>query len=255
MHSWGGYHIFDCFRGSSRGPAGVATIPTDPLSADGVLFAHRLSLDARARFMERGAAPQAPEDGQKLPIEMRSDHSLLLQIRRGQEDAATALYLRYARRLRDLAQAQCSPGLAQQVEVEDIVQSVFRSFFRKAAIGLYDVPPGEELWKLFLVITLNKIRVKGHFHRAAKRHLSRTTGGAALAQASATKAAQDEFALTELEMVIEGILESLSPIHKQVVELRIAGFDVLEIAKTVNRSKRTVERILQEFRTKLGALL
>jgi DNA-directed RNA polymerase specialized sigma24 family protein len=56
-------------------------------------------------------------------------------------------------------------------------------------------------------------------------------------------------------MVIEGILESLPSIHKQVVELRIAGYEVSEIAKTISRSRRTVERILQAFRTKLGGLL
>ena len=204
--------------------------------------------------MER-AAQQVPDDRQKLPIEMRSDHSLLRRFRLGQQDAATALYVRYAKRLRNLARANCSPGLAHRVEADDIVQSVFRTFFRKAAVGLYDVPPGEELWRLFLVITLNKIRVQGHFHRAAKRDLRLAAGSAALEQSEATKAGQDEFALTELEMVIEGILESLPSIHKQVVELRIAGYEVSEIAKTISRSRRTVERILQAFRTKLGALL
>ena len=204
--------------------------------------------------MER-AAQQVPDDRQKRPIEMRSDHSLLRRFRLGQQDAATALYVRYAKRLRNLARANCSPGLAHRVEADDIVQSVFRTFFRKAAVGLYDVPPGEELWRLFLVITLNKIRVQGHFHRAAKRDLRLATGDAALEQSLATKAWPDELALKELEMVIEGILESLPSIHKQVVELRIAGYEVSEIAKTISRSRRTVERILQAFRTKLGALL
>ena len=35
--------------------------------------------------------------------------------------------------------------------------------------GDYDVPPGEELWGLLLVIALNKIRTEETFHRAAKR--------------------------------------------------------------------------------------
>src|SRR6516162_9956633 len=112
--------------------------------------------------MER-AAQHIPAAGQQLPTKMLSDHSLLRRIRLGQGDAATALYLRYAKRLRSFARSTCSPGLAHRVEAEDIVQSVFLSFFRKAAVGLYDVPPGEELWRLLLVITLNKIRVQGHF--------------------------------------------------------------------------------------------
>src|SRR3954463_15800086 len=87
----------------------------------------------------------------KPPSEDSSDRSLLQRFQDGNQDAATLLYLRYAKRLRALAKAQCSRDLARRVEVEDIVQSVFRSFFRGASRGYYDVPAGEELWKLFLV--------------------------------------------------------------------------------------------------------
>ena len=60
-----------------------------------------------------------------------TDHSLLRRFRGGSEDAATQLYLRYAHRLRALARAKCAPDLAQRLDVEDIVQSVFGSFFRE----------------------------------------------------------------------------------------------------------------------------
>src|SRR5437867_3654775 len=107
--------------------------------------------------------------GSEFPNQAPSDRSLLGRIRRGQGDAATLLYLRYADRLRALAIAQCSSDLARRVEPDDIVQSVFRTFFRRVSRGNYNVPAGEELWKLFLVIGLNKIRAAGAFHRAAKR--------------------------------------------------------------------------------------
>jgi RNA polymerase sigma-70 factor (ECF subfamily) len=99
-----------------------------------------------------------------MPDETASDHSLLRRLRRGQGDAFTLLYLRYAERLRALAAAQSSPRLAARVDPEDIVQSVFRTFFRRAAQGQYDVPEGEEIWKLLLVIALNKIRALGAYH-------------------------------------------------------------------------------------------
>src|SRR5689334_207958 len=85
-----------------------------------------------------------------------SDHSLLRRVKLGHDDAATGLYLRYAQRLLALTRSKSSPALARRVEAEEIVQSVFGSFFRGAQQGYYDVPAGEELWKLFLVITLNK---------------------------------------------------------------------------------------------------
>src|SRR3954451_16216202 len=103
-----------------------------------------------------------------------SNRSLLRRLRGGSEDAATQLYRRYAHRLRALARANTSAHLARRVDAEDIVQSVFRIFFTAASQGLYDVPAGEDLWKLLLVIALNKIRAEGVFHQAAKRDI-RTT--------------------------------------------------------------------------------
>src|SRR5438270_13986879 len=135
-----------------------------------------------------------------MPDETPSDHSLLQQYRRGQDDAPTLLYLRYAERLRALAAAQRSPGLASRVDPEDIVQSVFRSVFRRAAEGQYDVPEGEEIWKLLLVIGLNKIRAVGAFHRAARRDVRQTASGETYDQALESEAARDESALTVLRL-------------------------------------------------------
>ena len=57
------------------------------------------------------------------------------------------------------------------------MQSVFGSFFRRARQGYYDVPDGEELWKLLLVLALHKIRDKSAYYHAAKRDVHRTIGG------------------------------------------------------------------------------
>ena len=96
-----------------------------------------------------------------------SDSTLLRRFQEGEADAATAIYLRYAKRLQRLAESQTGGELAVRLDPEDVVQSVFRTFFRHAAEGHYEIPDGEELWKLFLVIALNKIRTLGHYHRAA----------------------------------------------------------------------------------------
>jgi hypothetical protein len=40
-----------------------------------------------------------------------------------------------------------------------------------------------------------------------------------------------------------------------MIELRIAGHEVADIATQTQRSKRSVERILQDFRQKLHALI
>jgi RNA polymerase sigma-70 factor (ECF subfamily) len=184
-----------------------------------------------------------------------SDHSLLRRLRGGSQDAATQLYLRYANRLRALAKTKCSTDLARLVDIEDIVQSVFGSFFRGASRGYYDVPAGEELWKLFLVIALNKIRAKGAYHRAAKRDVRTTTGSEGLGQLAETCAEPDAVAYTILQMTIDEALASMPPQYKQILLLRIEGYEVTEIASQTGRSRRTVERILQECRKNLADLL
>jgi RNA polymerase sigma-70 factor (ECF subfamily) len=176
-------------------------------------------------------------------------------LRGGSQDAATLLYLRYAHRLRALARTKFAHDLGRRVDVDDIVQSVFGSFFRGASRGDYDVPAGEELWKLFLVIALNKIRAKGAYHRAAKRDVRLTAGSEGLEQLAETPAEQDEAAYAVLQMTIDEALERLPQQHKQMLVHRIEGCEVAEIAQRMGRSKRTVERILQECRKRLADLL
>lgn len=183
-----------------------------------------------------------------------SDHELLRQFREGNQEAATRIFLRYAHRLHALARARCCERLAQRVEADDIVQSVFRTFFRRVSRGCYDVPDGEELWKLFLVIALNKIRDERSYHFAAKRDV-RLAKGSGFLERLATAPGQDPRPRLHLKMVISEALATLPAAYRRIVEMRIDGHEVAEIARATERSKRTVERTLQEFRTKLSKLL
>lgn len=204
--------------------------------------------------MDKKAQSAGGPDRSVVPSSQASDRSLIRRFRQGRADAATEIYLRYAGRLQNLAASQAGSDLGRRVDPEDIVQSVFRTFFRRVGQGQYDVPEGEELWKLFLVIGLNKIRSTGAYHRAAKRDVRQTQGGEVLDRA-AKQAAADEQHLTVLRMVVEELLSQLQPSQRNMVELRIAGYTVAEIAKQTRRSKRSVERVLQEFRQSLQALV
>lgn len=200
--------------------------------------------------------PNSPiGDGGPENTLVTTDKSLLNRYRRGDDDAATELYLRYAGRLRALATSQSANDLKQRVDAEDLVQSVFRTFFRRAANGQYDIPEGDELWKLLLVIGLNKIRSVAIFHRADRRDMSRTQSGLVADQAISRAGAEDEVALSVLRLTIDELLSPLPALYREIVDLRIAGHEIHEISAQVGRSKRSVERILQEFRQKLGELV
>lgn len=195
----------------------------------------------------------AEEEAKPGPVAEPTDSSLVRRLQKGNQDAATLLYFRYAERVRNLARAKSSPGLARRVDADDIVQSVFSSFFRGMSQGYYDIPSGTELWKLLLVIALNKVRAQGAHHRAAKRDVQRTTSGGLLDKHG--KPNQQDLAYTVLKLVIDESLETLPPLSQQIIAMRIDGHKVTEIAEKTQRSKRTVERVLQEFRSSLSKVL
>jgi RNA polymerase sigma-70 factor (ECF subfamily) len=186
-----------------------------------------------------------------------SDGSLVRRLRGGCQDAATQLYFRYAHRLHHLVKAQCSSAVSQREAPEDIVQSVFRRFFRKVSQGDYEVPEGGELWGLLLVMARNRIRSAETYHRVDKRDIRRTLPLNALPAETLSDAqgVVDESAYLTLNLCLAEALEQLPPVQRSMLELRIQGYEVAEIARTINRSKRTVERNLQEVRCWLRSRL
>ena len=184
-----------------------------------------------------------------------SDHMLLRQLREGQGDAASELHSRYAERILRLARASLSHDLSARLDAEDIVQSVFSSFFRGVSRGFYEVPEGQELWGLFLVITLNKIRARGNYHRAARRDVRRTHASAELDSGRGPSHESHEIALLDLQNVIESVLQHLPNEYGEAILMRVEGYRVDEIARKLRRSRRTVERMLQEFRQRLARVL
>ncbi len=139
--------------------------------------------------------------------------------------------------------------------VDDIVQSVFKTLFERICHGCYDVPDGDELWKLLLVLALNKIRSKAEYYGARKRN-----GHAYPAEAPANERVCLQiharvYATVQIEFLLNETLERLPPQHRLMVKLRVEGYKVDEIARITGRSRRSAERILQETRARLLDLL
>jgi RNA polymerase sigma-70 factor (ECF subfamily) len=181
-----------------------------------------------------------------------TDRELLDGVIRGDKEAARLLYERYAKRLKNVAMARRAMAIRSRIDAEDIVQSVFLQFFQGTSKNYYDVPSSEELWPLLLVIASNLLRAEGVRHRAAKRDVGKTFG-----IDDDLKMPDDQGrheSLVALNLIVDDAIDRLDTPLREIVRLRLDGFEVAEIAVRVGRSKRTVERLLQKCRTELAKL-
>jgi len=172
-----------------------------------------------------------------------SDAQLLQEIQDGKEMAAEELFRRYAPRMLAFARKRWSAALASRLDPDDVVQSAFRSFFREASKGMYELSQEDDLWNLLMVICLNKIRVQYSRHCAAKRDVRRTQS----AEGDWLKALWTDPDST-LDLTVRETIERLPLDHRRVTELRLQGHEVAAIAELMGRSRRSVERLLQECR-------
>src|SRR4051794_5340188 len=101
---------------------------------------------------------------------------LLQKLRDGDPHAAEALFALYARRLTRIAEEHLSARLAGRLDGSDVVQSVFRTFFRRSAEGEFRIDSSAQLWRLLVRITLLKARAKGRHHTAGIRNVRAEAG-------------------------------------------------------------------------------
>ena len=181
--------------------------------------------------------------------------ALLGRYRSGDSEAASAIFERYVSRLIGLARNRMSERLSQRVDPEDVVQSVYRSFFCKARDGRYELEKSGDLWRLLAGITVNKVLKQAERHRQQKRSLAseQPLGGGeqfpAATEFMAREPAPDEAAALVDEL--EAVTRSLEPHERKILELKLQGEEVDAIAVAVQRSDRTVRRTLEKIKSAL----
>ncbi len=179
---------------------------------------------------------------------------LLERFREGNEQSATELFRRFAARLESLVQSRLSKKLARRVDAEDVVLSAYRSFFVRARAGRFEVDEPGDLWRLLAQITLNKLYRSAEWNSAARRTQDREQGNAAdLGDQAIDATASHELAVMVADQ-LEHLMSQLTEATSHVLELRLQGHDVDEIAALVGRSPRTVRRQLEAIRSTFAKL-
>jgi RNA polymerase sigma-70 factor (ECF subfamily) len=179
---------------------------------------------------------------------------LLERFRGGDDLAASEIFDRYFRRLTALARSRLSPRLAQRTDPEDIVLSVSRSFFVDSRGGRYTLHRGGDLWRLLAAIARHKLLRQARSQTADRRSIEievplDRVDEARLVGRRHDPTPDDAAALAD---ELERVLAQLDPFGRRVLELRLQGLPISEIAADTGRAERSVRRSLARIRTLLA---
>jgi RNA polymerase sigma-70 factor, ECF subfamily len=173
------------------------------------------------------------------------------KLREEEEAQAAELVGRYSSQLLSLARSQIPQCYGPRFSAEDIIQSVYRTYFTRRRDGRINVPWGADLWGLLVVITLRKCHNRRKHAQAARRDLRREI----VCDQGTASHEIDPMELARLADLIETVLSSFSKDYQTILVATLNG----EAAETISQSSsypiRTVRRVRQRFRELLEAEL
>jgi RNA polymerase sigma factor (sigma-70 family) len=180
---------------------------------------------------------------------------LIRQVGNGDEQAAARLVRDFEPVVRRVLRARLWGASARhEFDSMDICQSVFAIFFVRVAAGQYDLKEPDDLIKLLLTMTRNKVAEKMRHQHRLRRDSRRTVGGVEeLALAGQDPTPSSVVAGKEL---LEQVRQRLSEEERQLVELRGQGFSWEEVAASLggtagarrNQLARALDRVAVELR-------
>lgn len=180
---------------------------------------------------------------------------LLRRVRGGDQGAAAELVRQYEPTIRRVARVRLLDSrLRRLLDSLDIAQSVFGSFFVRAALGEYDLKTPEQLLNLLVSMSSRKVIDQARRAKAARRDIRRDQGGEPDEQrwAAPGPSPSQEVAGAEL---LEAFRGRLSAEERQLAEDRAAGLDWPQIAAKRGdspealrkRLARAIDRISEEL--------
>jgi RNA polymerase sigma-70 factor (ECF subfamily) len=183
---------------------------------------------------------------------------LITGLRARDEAAAVQVFRRFAPRLIGLARAHLDALVRQKVDPEDVVQSVFRSFFLRQAGGGWDIGGWGSLWALLTALTVRKCGRTASHYRAARRDIRREVSpqpGAEGAPAGCAALAREPSPVegAQLAETVERLLARLGRRDRGIVMLGLQGHTTDEVASQAGCTRRTVQRVLERLAGHLRA--
>jgi RNA polymerase sigma-70 factor (ECF subfamily) len=180
-----------------------------------------------------------------------SDQELVERCRTGSESAAAELFNRYVSRLLGVARKRIGERMNSRLDPEDVVQSVFRTFFTRLKSDQFEITDEDDLSKLLVRITLHKTLRQIAYHRAARRDPNHEAPQGELSQQDIlqvmTKEPTPATVVTFIDQ-LDHFLGRLSKEEQQILTLRLQGYSTEEIAQQINSYDRKVRRVLERVK-------
>jgi RNA polymerase sigma-70 factor, ECF subfamily len=184
--------------------------------------------------------------------ESKENLDLIALWRAGDQNAAQQVFDRYAARLLALARKRISQRIASRVDAEDVVQSVFRTFFHRAKEGRFEFEDQDDLFKLLVRITVHKTLRQVEYHKAGKRDASMETpqGDDASSERMQHFLSREPSPDTEAAFLdqLEHFLCQLKPQERRILEMRLQGYSNDEITAELGIIDRRIRRIIERVR-------
>jgi RNA polymerase sigma-70 factor, ECF subfamily len=169
-------------------------------------------------------------------------------VRAGDEDATREVHDRWSSHLIRLARARLGRSVAGKEDAEDVVQSAYRSFFRRYGEGSFQVEDWSEVWALLATIARRKCSSRRKYYQADRRDARREMPMTSCEVVSSEPTAEDAAMLSE---TVEKLLGGLNEPERSIVLLSLQGYSAVEISPVVVRSERTVQRVRERVRSQL----
>ena len=174
-------------------------------------------------------------------------------LRSGDNGAARQIFEHFSKRLCRLAERHMSSRLRQRVDGDDVIQSVFRTFFVRDSQGQFQVDHTDELWRLLVTITLRKARGVWRKNNAGQRSLGREVEWGESAGLSIAAISREPTVVEALVLAdeIAALLNGLTEDHAKALELRMGGHTPTEAAALMGLSRQSFYRLLDPLKERL----
>jgi RNA polymerase sigma-70 factor (ECF subfamily) len=182
--------------------------------------------------------------------------AFLSRVRAGDEEAADELVRRFDSVIRREVRLRLTdPSVFRLVDDEDVCQSVLASFFRRAALGQYDLRDPAQLRQLLVSMARHKLAHAGRREHTQKRDAGRNKSDPVEDLSLPGGEATPSRVVAGREM-LEQIRKRLNDEERRVAELRAVGHSWGEIAEqmggTADGRRMQLTRALDRVSIELG---